>query len=250
MIKAYNKSKLSVCCTACCCCEGAAKKDYRFKVFHKKWLQVDAAAEPDLINWENLGLSRKARCFRISLLSVISLLLLFLTTLGILYAKVKEQELTKGTIVCTDLAITEEEALADYLLSQADGEHSDTMWCYCRGIMWEYLGKKESPYDALRKPFSDDEMHCWEWFGEYSLASSLVYLVPFSIVFVNWLSKTILKVMTTYYGYQSKPEEVYASTVNMFYLTVINSGLVIQFVYLKWTDVDVPLLLGEFTEFT
>ena len=58
-----------------------------------------------------------------------------------------------------------------------------------------------------------------------------MYLVPFSIVFVNWISKTILRIMTKYYGYQSKPEEVYASTVKMFYMAFINSGIVIQLVY-------------------
>jgi len=47
-----------------------------------------------LINWENLGLSKSARGCRILFASFISLLLLLLTTIGILYAKVQENELT------------------------------------------------------------------------------------------------------------------------------------------------------------
>jgi len=105
------------------------------------------------------------------------------------------------------------------------------MYCYCRSILWSMLAKKESPYDALRKPFEDGEQHCWTWFGEYTIAKSLLYLVPFSILFVNWVSKTILRLMTRFYGYQSKPEEVYASAVNMFWMAFINSGIVIQLVY-------------------
>ena len=89
----------------------------------------------------------------------------------------------------------------------------------------------KSPYEELRKEFPDGEKYCWDWFGNYSLSKSLMYLVPFSIVFVNWISKTILRILTKYYGYQSKPEEVYASTVNMFYMAFINSGIVIQLVY-------------------
>ena len=81
---------------------------------------MSEAVEPSLINWENLGLSAKARCFRISLLTVISFILLILTTLGILYAKVKENEMTKEKIVCSDGVITQEEALADFELPKAD----------------------------------------------------------------------------------------------------------------------------------
>ena len=54
-----------------------------------------------------------------------------------------------------------------------------------------------------------------------------MYFVPFAIVFVNWVSKTILRIMTQYYGYQSKPEAVYASTINMFLMAFINTGIVI-----------------------
>lgn len=41
MIKAYNKSSISLCCLSCCssCC--VDKKTYLRKLFHGKWLQVD-----------------------------------------------------------------------------------------------------------------------------------------------------------------------------------------------------------------
>ena len=71
------------------------------------------------------------------------------------------------------------------------------------------------------------EMYCWSWFEDYSLSKTLLYAVPFSIIVVNFISKTILRMMTSYYGYQSKPEEVYASAVNMFWMSFINTGLVI-----------------------
>jgi len=117
--------------------------------------------------------------------------------------------------------------------------------------MWEFIGQNKSPYDKLREEFPDGNMYCWDWFGDYSLSKSLMYLVPFSIVFVNWISKTILRVMTKYYGYQSIPEEVYASTINMFMISFINSGVVIQLVYFDWLpNTKLPLLLAEYDEFS
>ena len=75
--------------------------------------------------------------------------------------------------------------------------------------------------------FEDGKKHCWDWFKDYSLSKSLLYIVPFAIIFVNWISKTILRLMARFYGYQSKPEEALASAVNMFLMAFINSGVVI-----------------------
>mmetsp|Transcript_24508 Transcript_24508/g.30560 ORF Transcript_24508/g.30560 Transcript_24508/m.30560 type:complete len:149 (+) Transcript_24508:2087-2533(+) len=113
--QAYTKGKLSLYCTACCCfCCCCDKKTYVRKLFHKKWLKVDEAVEPSLINWENLGLSAKARCLRISILTVISIILLLATTFGIVYAKVQENEISKEKVVCNpDTEITQEMAIAD-----------------------------------------------------------------------------------------------------------------------------------------
>jgi len=126
------------------------------------------------------------------------------------------------------------------------------MYCYCRNIFWKALADKESPYPQLREPFADGEMHCWTWFQDFTLAKSLLYMVPASILFINFVSKTILRVITKYYGYQSKPEEVYASAVNMFWMAFINSGIIIQLVYFRWVpqEYKIPLLLAQYDQFT
>lgn len=75
--------------------------------------------------------------------------------------------------------------------------------------------------------------------------------MPFSIVFVNWVSKTILRIMTRIEGYQSKPEEVYASAINMYVMAFINAGLTIQLVYFRWMPgYDLPLLLNKYDTFS
>lgn len=93
-----------------------------------------------------------------------------------------------------------------------------------------------SSLSKLREEFPDGERHCWDWFSTYSLAVSLVYLVSFSILIVNALTKICLTKITKYYGYQSKPEKVNATTRNIFLLTFINSGVVIHLVYFSEYD--------------
>lgn len=75
------------------------------------------------------------------------------------------------------------------------------MFCFCRSRFWDLIAEKKSPYEEMRFEFDDGEQHCWDWFKDYSLSKGLLYLVPFSIIFVNWVSKTILRLMTKLYGY-------------------------------------------------
>lgn len=249
LIQAYNKSRINLCCVRfCCCCVN--KKEYKRKLFIKKWLKVSQAVEPSLINWENLGLSRKARCCRITFATIVALILLFLTTIAILYAKVQENALTKDAISCgKDLEITQEEAYQDVL--DSEGKRSNVMFCYCQRLFWDLIAEKKSPYDEMQIEFPDGKKYCLDWFKDYSLSKSLLYLVPFSIIFVNWISKTILRLMARFYGYQSKPEEVLASAVNMFLMSFINSGIVIQLVYFQWLPgTDLPLILNEYSSFS
>ena len=113
-------------------------------------------------------------------------------------------------------------------------QQSNKMFCYCQKIFWTNVSASKSPYDELKEPFENGEQYCWSWFKDYSLAKTLLYSVPLSILFVNFLSKTFLRVITKMNGYQSKPEEVHASAINMFLMSFINTGVVIQLVYFDW----------------
>lgn len=148
MIQAYNKSRISLCCLRNCfgCCVN--KKEFKRKLFINKWLKVSQAVEPSLINWENLGLSRKARCCRISFATLIALILLFMTTVAILYAKVQENALTKAAISCAaDLEITIDEAYADIKLPEDQQENK--MFCFCQSMFWDLIAEKKSPYNEM-----------------------------------------------------------------------------------------------------
>jgi len=112
-------------------------------------------------------------------------------------------------------------------------EHAqkDKMFCYCNSIFWSLIKKRQSPYSQLKEPFENGERYCWTWFQRYAFVKSMTYLVSFAIIFVNWSASTILRSMTRFYGYQSKPEEVYRSTFNLYWLKFVNSAIVIQVVY-------------------
>lgn len=194
-IEAYNWSMYKRCCTSCCsgCC--VDKKTYKRKLFHNKWLQIERAQEPSLIIWENLGFTRGQRCFKICVGVFISILLLAATTAAILWAKIYETSLKQDTITCaSEVDITRLQAFEGY--STEDELQYEEMYCYCRGIFWEKLNEQVNPYDTMRETFEDGEMYCWDWFKNYSLSNTLLLAVPFAIVFVTWLSKTILRVST------------------------------------------------------
>ena len=173
------------------------------------------------------------------------------TTLLILYVKIQEIELTDSQVTCaTDTAITEVEALADLQLPEA--EQSSKMYCYCTSVFRRNIAEQKNPYDDLRYVFDDGVMHCWDWFYDYSLSKGLLYSVPLAIVMVNFIVKTFLRVITKMNGYQSKPEEVAAASVNMAIMTFINSAIVIQLVYFDWAppDFEIPLILAEYDSFS
>ena len=101
LIQAYDTSRCSLCCLRClpnCCVD---KVEYRSKLFEGHYLKTETAVEPTLILWENLGVTKKQRCFRIFLSSLLAIMLLLATTVLILYVKIKENELNTSRVKCT-----------------------------------------------------------------------------------------------------------------------------------------------------
>ena len=86
----------------------------------------------------------------------------------------------------------------------------------------------------------------------------MVCVIPIVILFISWVSKTILRIVTAFEKRQSKPEEVYASTVNMFLLGFVNAGVIILLVNFNIGDGEAldflpdkfPFLKGTYTKFS
>jgi len=60
-----------------------------------------------------------------------------------------------------------------------------------------------------------------------------VYCVPIAISFVNYVSKMILRTMTSFEKRQSLPLVKYSSAINMTIISFINIGILVLLVNLK-----------------
>ena len=127
------------------------------------------------------------------------------------------------------------------------------MHCYCRQLLYKAIQDGESIYGYLAHRFADGESYCEEWWPMYLLDNILIIAVPLIIIIINFISKTILRVMTRFEKRQSKPQEVYASAFNMAALSFLNSGVVILLINFKldsFSDSSVPLFKGEYEKFS
>jgi hypothetical protein len=75
------------------------------------------------------------------------------------------------------------------------------MFCYCQNLFLTSIKGGKNPFDDLQAKFSDGGDYCWDWFIDYSLAKALLYSVPLSIILVNYISKTFLRLITKLNGY-------------------------------------------------
>ena len=83
MIKAYENSKLKRFLYYFCSFM-IDKEEYQRKLFHGKYLKVEKAIEPSLIMWENLGTTPVVRFLRLLGTSLVAVLLLSVTVVGVL----------------------------------------------------------------------------------------------------------------------------------------------------------------------
>jgi hypothetical protein len=93
LINAYKTGSCKRCCLTYFCCKG---KQFKSKYFLKKhWLNVKSAKAPDIINWENLSATKTERFFRISLTTLISLILIAATFILLLISQYYQEQLQK-----------------------------------------------------------------------------------------------------------------------------------------------------------
>ena len=59
----------------------------------------------------------------------------------------------------------------------------------------------KNPTAELNAEFSDGNHYCQDWLASYSIQKALSYVVPFSIVVVNFISKYVLNKITHLEGY-------------------------------------------------
>ena len=185
-----------------------------------------------------------------------SLALAVLTIIAILFIKIQEEKLKDGSYQCNliiaelgDQELTEALALQDEAKPEED--RLGYMYCLCYERFWGSISSGESYSDSMSTEFDDGERHCEDWLSKYSVQQIAAASVPVAILVVNSVAKAILEMMTKYEGYQSKPEEVFKTSINVALMAFINTGLLVQIVYFDWTGgAKLPLLMTEYSEFT
>ena len=60
----------------------------------------------------------------------------------------------------------------------------------------------------------------------------------------------MLKYATSLYGYKNRPEEMYVATQKMYFLSFINSAIIIQLVYMDIGDIPGLDTLGKYDQFS
>ena len=70
------------------------------------------------------------------------------------------------------------------------------MYCYCKNKFFDAIGARQDPYSAMKEPFTDGVAYCENWWNKYLISNLLVCVIPFVIIFISWVSKTILRIVT------------------------------------------------------
>lgn len=106
VLHAYNNkfTWCGLCCLRCCkkgnpdcykCCCKMYYKDYDRLLIGEKWPKVTKAADPSVILWQNMGISRRESNMRTLLISIVTLVLLIICAVINLFGANADKELAE-----------------------------------------------------------------------------------------------------------------------------------------------------------
>ena len=79
------------------------------------------------------------------------------------------------------------------------------MHCFCRDQLYEGWQQGLTFSESMEIEFANGEYYCEEWFPKYVVDNLMIILVPLIIIIINFISKTILRLMTKFERSQSRP---------------------------------------------
>jgi hypothetical protein len=117
----------------CCFCIKSQRVE-KIK-FHDKFMKVKLAVEPDLILWQNFGVSKKSRFFRSIVFIFFTSLVLSFCFYGILQLErfIQKTEIAfPSQINCVEDKVSLTEASADfYSFESSDKDQTGDFYCFC-----------------------------------------------------------------------------------------------------------------------
>ena len=139
-------------------------ENYDRLLINGKWPKVTKAADPSVILWQNMGISKYESNMRTLLISIVTLVLLIICAVINLFGANADKELAEiaPPAQCdSSVQFTVEEAQLDYNLEPA--LRNGQFYCFCQDYFFnvDQTGSIEFP---------DGEMHCYKWATSYAKA--------------------------------------------------------------------------------
>lgn len=147
---------------------------------------------------------------------------------------------------CGNLDPTRAEAFEDF--KKGASVQEGLMNCYC----FKEFGEHGPGVRNIK--FSDGIKHCKEWFEHYTRANLIIYAAAFIIAIVNVGIKVILRALSQFEKRLTKTKELTISTMMMFTITFLNTGVIITLVNAHWSLDEglpeaFPIFNGRYPEF-
>lgn len=149
----YKQLLYKVCCRCC-------SNNYANIMFKGKFFSIKTAVEPELLIWQNFGVTKKQRCVRIFLFGLFVLIMLSLCFYAILSLEyiIQKSEMEIPDIVCPDTVLLSQ-ASVDYQLDPE--QRNGNFHCFCSNLYnaYGYLKLKETIFPV------NGEANCLGWYS-------------------------------------------------------------------------------------
>ena len=222
------------------------RKPYASRYFEGRWLDVRQPPPASLILWENLGVGKTERFFRILLVSLVSFLLMILWFIVIVYSRDYQSTLSSkyGDKSWPKTTITQTEAYNDY--QKSESQRLGLMSCYCSQEF------KKSGYNVSNIQFSDSKYYWNDWIYTYSVSNAFIWFMVFMLSVMNVILKTILRLFSAWERRHDKTDLVISNTFKMFVVQFVNTAIIILIVNAKFDFMPSwsPILNGEYDDFS
>jgi hypothetical protein len=196
---------------------------YKFK--------LNRAPEPSNIEYENLSVSDSSRGARHCLTNFITFIMLLASTAFNFWASYEHRQI---------LIAAEENSVCSSFMSSSDSFDPNTLNeadlnCYCEGL----------GVNVWKEP-----KLCKTYFADYAFSTLLLYMAVASVVFINYLLRTLATFLTKLELHRSRSAEESSANAKLFLSLFINTALVVFFVNMKFSFGLWIIGDGEYSDFT
>lgn len=233
-------------------------------------LDLQPAAEPSDIIWENRWLSDATRRFRRVIVAIVIALMLAASASGIYLLQTKANELktrypqadcglaAKGYESLEgklDLSTWQSDAVKEFVVQNRridDGERpqfTDIMQCYCQ--RQEKAGEhRDKKYTETVDGEKQTLPICENFFDDKFKGTIIGYAITGVIIAVNEVLRMAIIALITWVGEDTQSERLTSITNGIFFAQFFNTGFLLLLVNANLTEYGVTFMAGPYTDYT